>query len=118
MGADNQSIGSDWRGWGVRAGLVSVMAATGMVLAGHAANATTTMTPSPATQADGGSEGLPLDLPRLPDGNSGATCGGDGGGNGGTGGAGGIGEGGIGVSLLNISALGTQASASANVDPG
>lgn len=43
MRADNQSIGSDWRGWGVRMGLVSMMATTGMVLAGHAAQAATTV---------------------------------------------------------------------------
>ena len=74
MGADNQTIGSDWRGWGVRAGLVSMMAATGMVLAGQTAQATTTVTEPPRTQTNGDGEGLPLDLVRLADGNSGATC--------------------------------------------
>jgi len=58
MGADNETIGSDWRGWGVRAGLVSVMAATGMVLAGHAAQATTMVTEPPGTQANGDGEEL------------------------------------------------------------
>lgn len=74
MGADNQTIGSDWRGWGMRMGMVSMMAATGMVLAGHAAQATPAVTQSPGTEANGGGEGLPLGLMRVPDGNSGATC--------------------------------------------
>ena len=74
MAADNQALGSDWRGWGVRMGVVSVMAATGMVLAGQAAQATTTVTESPGTQANGDGEGLPLNMLRVPDGNSGATC--------------------------------------------
>jgi hypothetical protein len=74
MAADNEILGSDWRHWGMRAGVVSVMAATGMVLAGQAAQATTTVTESPAIQANGDGEGLPLDLLRVPDGNSGATC--------------------------------------------
>ena len=74
MGADNQTLGSDWLGWGMRMGVVSVMAATGMVLAGQAAQATTTVTESPGTQANGDGEGLPLDLQRVPDGNSGGTC--------------------------------------------
>lgn len=52
-----------------------MMAATGMVLAGHAAQATTTVTQPPTAQADGDGQRLPLDLLRLPGGNSGATCG-------------------------------------------
>lgn len=119
MGADNHSIGGDWRGWGVRAGLASVMAATGMVLAGHAAQATTTATEAPTTQADGGGEGLPVELLRLDGGNSGATCGGD---DGGFGGAGGSAQGGVGVNVLaGIGVLGTgsaSGSGSANVGGG
>jgi hypothetical protein len=71
---DNETIGSEWRGWGVRMGVVSMMAASGMALAGQAAHATTTVTEAPTTQANGDGEGLPLDLLRLPEGNSGATC--------------------------------------------
>jgi hypothetical protein len=74
MGADNETIGSDGRGWGVRVGFVSVMAATGMVLAGQAAEATTAALDSSGTHANGDRAGLPLDLTRLPGGNSGATC--------------------------------------------
>jgi hypothetical protein len=82
MGAGNETIGGDWRARGMRIGLLSVMAATGMVLAGHAAEATTTATPSLKAQADGAGQGqanssgqgLPLNLPRLTAGNSGATC--------------------------------------------
>jgi hypothetical protein len=89
MGATNEASGSDWRTTGLRMGLISMMAATGMVLAGHAAEATT-VTAAPKTQANGGGQGqadgsgqgqadgsgqgLPLDLNRLPGGNSGATC--------------------------------------------
>lgn len=82
MKADNETIGSDWRGWGVRTGLVSMMAATGMVLAGHAADATTTVESLKAQadgvgqgQADGTGQNLPLDLSRIVAGNSGAICG-------------------------------------------
>ena len=64
MAADetNETIGSDWRARGVRMGLVSVMAATGMVLAGQAAHATPTVTEPPGTQADGGDESSPSNL--------------------------------------------------------
>jgi hypothetical protein len=76
MAAENQTLGSGWRGWGVRMGMVSMMAATGMLLAGHAAQATTVIE-SLGTQADGGGEGLLLDVPdgNGPDGNSGTTGG-------------------------------------------
>ena len=90
MRADNQAIGSDWRIRGMRIGLISVMAATGMVLAGQAAEATTTATRSLKTHTDdtgqghtnGGSQshangaghGLPLHLQRLAGGNGGASC--------------------------------------------
>jgi hypothetical protein len=81
MGTDNEVIGRDWRTRGMRVGLISVMAATGMVLAGQAAEATTA-TPSLKAQADGtdhghangDGQGLPPNLPRLADGNSGASC--------------------------------------------
>lgn len=82
MGATNEAIDSDWRTRGLRMWLISMMAATGMVLAGHAAEANTTVIAAPKTQANGGGQGqangsgqgLPLDLTRLPGGNSGATC--------------------------------------------
>lgn len=79
---------------------MSVMAATGMVLAGQAAQATTTVTESPATQANGDGEGLPLDLLRVPDGNSGATCAGL---------LGGSGIGGLGINVPGIPLLSDRA---------
>jgi hypothetical protein len=90
MRADNDTIGSDWRTKGMRMGLISVMAATGMVLAGQAAEASTTATPSLKAHTDDtggghpngagqghanrGGQGLPLHLQRLAGGNSGASC--------------------------------------------
>jgi hypothetical protein len=90
MRTDNQTIGSDWRTTGMRMGLISVMAATGMILAGQAAEATTTTTPSLKTHtndggqghtngsgqshANGAGHGLPLHLQRQAGGNSGASC--------------------------------------------
>jgi hypothetical protein len=90
MRTDNQTIGSDWRTTGMRIGLISVMAASGMILAGQAAEATTTTTPSLKTHTDDGGQGhtngagqghangaghgLPLHLQRQAGGNSGASC--------------------------------------------
>lgn len=54
MGIGNQSIGSDWRGWGVRMGLVSMMAATGMGLVGHAVAATPMVTQPSGGDGTGG----------------------------------------------------------------
>ena len=87
---ENKTIGGDWRVRGMRLGVMSVMAATGMVLAGQAAEAATTATPALKAHADGGGQGhtngagqsppnragqgLPLHLSRLAGGNSGASC--------------------------------------------